>query len=109
MLCIGPIVVGHGSGSFLRHLRDGKLDSVIGAAAAKVAAEAATDLFGRGIRMLIDKRLERDHESRRAETALRSVVVDECLLDRVKGLTLHQGLDCGDCLPCASIASTEQA
>src|SRR5208282_5607782 len=98
MFCIRPIVVGHGSGSFLRHLRNGKLDSVIGAASAKISAEAATDLFGSGIRMVIEKCLERDHEPGRAETALRSIVVDECLLDGVEVFSLHKRFDCGDCL-----------
>src|SRR5271165_5461203 len=98
MLRIRPIVVGHGSGSFLRHLRDCELDSVIGAASAKISAQPATNLFRTRVWMLIDKRLERDHEPGSTETALRSVVIDECLLNGVEIFALHQGFDRGDCL-----------
>ena len=51
---------------------------------------------GRRIRVLIKHRLEGDNEPGRAETALRSVVVDECLLDGIEIFALHQRLDRGD-------------
>src|ERR1700721_59740 len=98
MICVGPTVVRHGSGSPLRHLRDGKLDSVIGAAPAKIPAEAAADLLRTRMRVLIKKGLERDHEPGRAETALRGIVVDERLLDGMERVTAHHRLDRGDWL-----------
>ena len=71
---------------------------MIRSAAAKVPAQPAADFLGSRIGMLIEKRFEGDDESGRAEAALRSIVVDECLLDRMKFFALHEGFDCGDCL-----------
>src|SRR3984893_7512761 len=96
MFCIRPIVVRHRSCSFLRHLRNRKVDSVIGAASAKISAEAPTDFFRTCIGMLIEKCLERHYEAGGAEAALRSIVIDERLLDRMKGFALHQGFDGSD-------------
>src|SRR2546428_13567808 len=93
MLCLGPTVVGHGSGSLLRHLRNRELDSVISAASAKIPAKAMSDLFRRRIGMFIKNGLEGDDKPGRAESALRSIVVDECLLYWVEGFALHQRLD----------------
>src|SRR6202044_4035139 len=93
MFSSGPIVVGHGSPSFLRHLRNRQVDSVISAAAANVATQAVTNFFGSRIRMLIQDRLERHNESRRAKAALRSVVIAQGLLNETEVVALHQFLN----------------
>src|ERR1700693_1925416 len=108
MVCIGPTVIGHGSGSCLRHLRNRTLDSVISAASAKIPAEAATDVFRTRMRVLIEKRLEGHDEPGCAETTLRSVVIDECLLNRVGGIALHQALERVDC-PARRLDSQDRA
>ena len=90
MFRIGPLIVRHGLGSLPRDLRDRAANSVIGSAAAEIAAESVEDFVGRGIGMLVEHRLAGDDEPRRAESALRSVVVDEGLLDRMQLATFHQ-------------------
>src|SRR5579863_9040707 len=46
--------------------------------------------------MLIKQRLEGHDKPRCTETALRSIVIDECLLDGMQTLALHQRFDGGD-------------
>src|SRR2546423_6193151 len=84
VLSVGPCVVRHGSGSFLRDLRDGLANSGIGSAAAEIAAEAVADVVGAGLRMFVEEGLAGDDESGSAEAALRSIVLDECLLHRMQ-------------------------
>src|SRR5712671_6161092 len=60
VLSIGPCIIRHRSGSFLRDLRDGFANCVIGSAAAEIAAETAANVFGRRMRMLIEKCLAGD-------------------------------------------------
>src|SRR5262249_26564497 len=65
-------------------------DTHVGSAAAQVAAEASLDLFGRRIGVLVEERLAGHNEARCAEAALLSIVVDECLLNRMQLVALHQ-------------------
>src|SRR5439155_25626515 len=95
---IGPTIVGHGSRPFLRDLRDRLLNAVIGTAAAQIAAQPVADIFGSRIGMLVQKGLARNHEARSAKTALRRIIVNERLLNRMQLALLHQGLDRGDLL-----------
>src|SRR5438552_11373422 len=93
---IGPCIVRHNSGSFLRHLSDDLLNAVVGAAAAKISAKAAPNVFGRGLRVLIEKCFAGDNKPGSAEAALGSIVLDKSLLHRVYLAILHQCLDRGD-------------
>src|SRR6185369_9123801 len=81
-----------------RRLRDRGANAHVGSAPAKVAAESLLNLFRRRIWILVEKRLCRDHESRRAESALLAVIVDEGLLKRMKLIALHKAFDRGDLL-----------
>src|SRR5207302_9427281 len=85
----GPTVVGHGSRPFLRELRDRQLNAMVCATTAKIAAEPMADIFGTGTGMLFEKCLTGDNKPRRAEAALRAVVVYKGLPHRV-GLGLMQ-------------------
>src|SRR5437762_2006561 len=58
---------------FRSHLRDDLLNAVVGAAAAKISAKAAPNVFGRGLRVLVKKSFAGDNESGSAEAALGSV------------------------------------
>src|ERR1700691_93709 len=69
-----------GRNSLLSDLRDGLANSIIRFAAAEVAAKAATNLFGRRLRMLVEKSRAGDDKAGRAETALSSIVIDKGLL-----------------------------
>src|SRR6516162_8516255 len=80
---IGPCIFGHRSGSFLCDLRDRLANPGISTAAAEISTQAAANLFRRGMRVRIEKGFTGDHEPRRAETALRRVVIDEGPLYRV--------------------------
>src|SRR5690606_6529280 len=68
----------------LGRFEHGLADSHIGAAAAKVAAEAVLDLLVGRIGIAVEKRLRRDDEARRAVAALLGVVVDEGLHQRMR-------------------------
>src|SRR5688572_11683249 len=65
----------------------------LGAAAADVAVERATDVVARRVRVLFETRGAGDDEPRRAEAAHEPVALDELLLDRVEPAVLPQPLD----------------
>src|ERR1700730_2154 len=68
-------------------------DLVITGTPAKVAGEpVARLLFGR-VQVLVEQRLGRDDESRRAEAALQRRMLEEFLLHRVQFVTLGDALD----------------
>src|SRR6266567_2988166 len=90
VLSIGPCIIRHRSGSFLRDLRDGFANSFVGAAATEIAAEAAANVFGRGMRMAVEKGFAGDDKPRRAETTLRGIVFDERPLHRVQVAAFDQ-------------------
>ena len=54
-----------------------------------------TDVVGAGLRMLVEKCLAGDDESGSAEAALRSIVLNECLLYRMQLAGFHQRFDGG--------------
>src|SRR5436853_7038 len=77
-------------------LQDRRANAYVGAAAAEIAAQSFLDLFGRRVRMLVEKGFAGDHKTGRAETALLRVVVNERLLNRVQFIALHQAFGGGD-------------
>src|SRR5947209_6741337 len=74
-------------------------NAFVGPAAAEVPAQSAADVFVAGMGVLIEKRLARHHEARRAESALLRVVVDEGLLHRVEARVAAQRLHRCDLAP----------
>src|SRR5579862_534064 len=76
--------------SLLRDLRNGLADSVVGSATADIPAKPAPDVFGRGVRGAVEKRFASQHKSRSAKTALRRIVLDEGLLNRMQLALLRQ-------------------
>src|SRR6185295_10422054 len=79
-----------------RRLRDRGANAHVGSAPAKVAAQSLLNFFGCRGWVLVQECLCRDHESRRAESTLLAVVINEGLLKRMKLVTLHQAFDCRD-------------
>src|SRR5262249_59680022 len=69
-----------GRRSGTRSLQRRGANADVGAAAAEVAAEALSDLVGRGMGIAVEEGLRGDDEPRRAEPALLRVVVPESLL-----------------------------
>src|SRR5581483_1165907 len=84
------------SGSLLGKLGDGILYPVVGSAAAEIAAQAATDVFGSCARMAVKKRLGSDHKTGGAEPALGGIVFHEGLLDGMQLAVLHERLHRGN-------------
>src|ERR1700680_1338879 len=78
---------------FLRDLRDRLANSVVGSAAAEIAAQTAANLLRCGLRMFGKKRGTGDDESGRAVTALRSILIDEGLLHGMQVALLRQRFD----------------
>src|SRR5437879_4781725 len=73
----------------LLHARAGREDRLIAGAAAQIAGERVGEL----VPLVLVMRVERHYETRRAETALRSVAVDHRLLRRMQGGAALQRLD----------------
>src|SRR5437764_8282197 len=73
-------------------LRYSVANSKVGSAAAEVAGESAAKLLGGGVRMLVKESLGRDYISGRAEAALLRVVINICLLHRMRLIARHQAL-----------------
>src|SRR5215469_14220467 len=90
ILRIRPLIVSHGLSSLLRGSRDGGAYSPVGAAAANVAAQSVQQIFCAGIGILVEYRFAGHHKPRGAEAALRRIVVDEGLLNRVQLAFLRQ-------------------
>src|SRR4029077_3769056 len=67
-------------------------DLVIARAAAKIAGEPIACLFLGRVQVLVEQRLCRDDESRRAEAALQGRVLEEFLLYRVQLVALGDAL-----------------
>lgn len=65
---------------------EGGANASIGAATAVVAGEFMVNLLRRGLGVFIEQSLGGNHESGRAETALLGVILDERLLNGVKGV-----------------------
>src|SRR5215470_5387763 len=99
MFHVGPLIVGHGSSSLPRDLRHGFSDSVVGSAAAVIATKSAANVLGTRVGVLVEKCFAGHDESRGTKTALRPVVFDECLLERIQLAILHQRFDRRDLLP----------
>src|SRR5581483_7179400 len=67
----------------VRGLLHGADDLIVAGAAAEVAGEPVADLVLVRVRVLLQQRLRRDDEARRADTALQRRLFQECLLQRM--------------------------
>ncbi len=76
-----PVVIG--GGNLVHRTRCGD-DRAIAGAAAQIARERVVDIPARGIALRLVKREQRHDETRRAEAALRAVLLDHGLLHRVQ-------------------------
>ena len=72
---------------------DGLEDLLIAGAAAQVSGERLADLVARRVGVLVEQRLRRDQEARRAVAALRGAEVGEGLLQRMQAAVGHQAFD----------------
>src|SRR5689334_5560622 len=79
------------SGSLLRYLRDRFADTFVGSAAAEIATHMLANLVGGRRRDRIEHGFTGDNKTWSAKSALRSVVVDESLLDGVQLPFRHDG------------------
>src|SRR6266478_1772342 len=88
---------GNSSCCLRSHLRSGVEhpadDLVITGAPAKIAGEPVTRLFFGRVQVLVEQRLGRDDEPRRAEAALQRRMFQEFLLHRVQLVALGDALD----------------
>src|SRR5262249_34947576 len=87
-------------GSALSHLGGGGLhrahDLVVAGAAAEIAREAEADLALGRVRIVVEQRLRRDQEARRADAALECCEFQEFLLERMQLVSVGDALDCAD-------------
>src|SRR5262249_36129624 len=74
----------------------GSANAGVGPASAEVPAEPAFELVRRRVGMLIEESFGRDYESRRAEAALLTIVIDESLLQRMHFARFAQAFHCSD-------------
>src|SRR5947208_12532990 len=75
------------------------LDAMIRPTTAEVPAQALFHLFERRMRMLIQERAARHHESRGAEPALLGVVIDKGRDDRIEVVTVRKRFNSCDLVP----------
>src|SRR5713226_2453189 len=79
-----------------RRLHHGRSHAHVGSASTKIPAQPLLNLLGSGVWVLVQKRLAGNHESRRADATLLSVVIDKGLLNRMQFVALHQAFYGGD-------------